>query len=254
MIEQKQRLDTYVQQSFSLSRSQAKEAILAGFVRVNGYVQKPAYLVVEEDDVALDLEQVSAMNKATNVPVKKDSMSIVFLYEDDHVLVVNKPVGMVVHEGDHAGEDTMIDCLQQRSVRLFDSGQANRPGVVHRLDRMTEGVMVFAKSEQAYMALTDQFRERRIEKQYWAILEGNLDNDELVVDGSGMPGTPGIPAAPGGNAGMNGSGVTSSETNMMVHIHPGNLGDDDLEAGMSDLDNTVHRWLNPVAMLTVTVK
>ena len=182
MIEQKQRLDTYVQQSFSLSRSQAKEAILAGFVRVNGYVQKPAYLVVEEDDVALDLEQVSAMNKATNVPVKKESMSIVFLYEDDHVLVVNKPVGMVVHEGDHAGEDTMIDCLQQRSVRLFDSGQANRPGVVHRLDRMTEGVMVFAKSEQAYMALTDQFRERRIEKQYWAILEGNLDNDELVVD------------------------------------------------------------------------
>ncbi|MEM6508219.1 MAG: spondin domain-containing protein [Pseudomonadota bacterium] len=83
---------------------------------------------------------------------------------------------------------------------------------------------------------------------------GTEANNELVVDGSGMPGTPGIPAAPGGNAGMNGSSVTSSETNMMVHIHPGNLGDDDLEAGMSDLDNTVHRWLNPVAMLTVTVK
>ena len=83
---------------------------------------------------------------------------------------------------------------------------------------------------------------------------GTEANDELVVEGSGMPGTPGIPAAPGGNAGMNGSGVTSSETNMMVHIHPGNLGDDDLEAGMSDLDNTVHRWLNPVALLTVTVK
>ena len=83
---------------------------------------------------------------------------------------------------------------------------------------------------------------------------GTEANDELVVEGSGMPGTPGIPAAPGGNAGMNSSGVTSSETNMMVHIHPGNLGDDDLEAGMSDLDNTVHRWLNPVAKLTVTVK
>ena len=83
---------------------------------------------------------------------------------------------------------------------------------------------------------------------------GTEANDELVVEGSGMPGTPGIPAAPGGNAGMNSSGVTSSETNMMVHIHPGNLGDDDLEAGISDLDNTVHRWLNPVAMLTVTVK
>ncbi len=83
---------------------------------------------------------------------------------------------------------------------------------------------------------------------------GTEANDERVVDGSGALGTPGIPAAPGGNAGMNGSGVTSSEVNTMVHIHPGNIGDDDLDAGISDLNNTVHRWLNPVAMLTVTVK
>ena len=83
---------------------------------------------------------------------------------------------------------------------------------------------------------------------------GTEANDERVVEGSGALGVPGIPAAPGGNAGTGGSGVTSSESNTMVHIHPGNLGDDDLEAGISDLDNTVHRWLNPVAKLTVTVK
>ena len=83
---------------------------------------------------------------------------------------------------------------------------------------------------------------------------GTEANDERVVDGSGAIGMPGIPAAPGGNDGMNASGVTSSESNMMVHIHPGNLGDDDPEGGMSDLNNTVHRWLNPVAMLTITVK
>ncbi|MCJ8320534.1 MAG: spondin domain-containing protein [Colwellia sp.] len=83
---------------------------------------------------------------------------------------------------------------------------------------------------------------------------GTEANNELIIDGGGAPGTAGIPAAPGGDAGTNGSGVTNSETNMMVHIHRGTLGDDDLAAGKSDLDNRVHRWLNPVAKLTIVVK
>ncbi|ALQ06678.1 MULTISPECIES: spondin domain-containing protein [Pseudoalteromonas] len=83
---------------------------------------------------------------------------------------------------------------------------------------------------------------------------GTEQNNELVVEGSGAPGTPGIPAAPGGNAGTGGAGLTSTDSNINIHIHPGNLGDDDLTAGNSDLSNTVHRWLNPVAKLTVTVK
>lgn len=82
---------------------------------------------------------------------------------------------------------------------------------------------------------------------------GTEANNELVVDGSGAPGIAGIPAAPGGNAGASGSGVTDNEENMMIHIHRGNLGDDDLSGGKSDLDNRVHRWLNPVAKLTVIV-
>ncbi len=83
---------------------------------------------------------------------------------------------------------------------------------------------------------------------------GTEQNNELVVEGSGAPGTPGIPAAPGGDAGTGGTGILSGDTNTSIHIHPGSLGDDDLEAGNSDLSNTVHRWLNPVAQLTVTVK
>jgi hypothetical protein len=83
---------------------------------------------------------------------------------------------------------------------------------------------------------------------------GTEANNELIVDGSGAPGVAGIPAAPGGNAGTGGMGVTNTEENMMIHIHRGNLGDDDLTAGKSDLDNRVHRWLNPVAKLTVVVQ
>jgi len=82
---------------------------------------------------------------------------------------------------------------------------------------------------------------------------GTEANDEMIT-GGGAPGVAGIPAAPGMNAGTGGAGVTMTEDNAYVHIHRGSLGDDDLAGGKSDLDNTVHRWLNPVARITVTVK
>jgi hypothetical protein len=81
---------------------------------------------------------------------------------------------------------------------------------------------------------------------------GTEANDEIIT-GGGAPGVAGIPAAPGMNAGTGGTGVTMTEDNAYVHIHRGSLGDDDLAGGKSDLDNTVHRWLNPVARIIVTV-
>lgn len=81
---------------------------------------------------------------------------------------------------------------------------------------------------------------------------GTEANDE-IVNGAGAPGEPGIPAAPGMDAGIGGTGVTSTEDNILIHVHRGNLGDDDLSGGKSDLDNTVHRWLNPVARVTIIV-
>jgi hypothetical protein len=82
---------------------------------------------------------------------------------------------------------------------------------------------------------------------------GTEANDELV-NGGGAPGVPGIPAAPGGDAGTGGTGVTDTESNTLVHIHRGSIGDDDVSGGKSDLNNSIHRWLNPVAKLTVTIQ
>lgn len=82
---------------------------------------------------------------------------------------------------------------------------------------------------------------------------GTEANNE-VVNGGGAPGVLGIPAAPGGDSGTNGIGVTETESNTMVHIHRGNLGDDSVDGGKSDLNNNIHRWLNPVAKLTITVQ
>ncbi len=83
---------------------------------------------------------------------------------------------------------------------------------------------------------------------------GTEANNELVVAGSGAPGVLGIPAAPDGMAGTGGTGVTTEESNTMVHIHRGNLGDDNATGGASDINNKVHRWLNPVAKVTIVVK
>ncbi|WOH37812.1 spondin domain-containing protein [Thalassotalea fonticola] len=82
---------------------------------------------------------------------------------------------------------------------------------------------------------------------------GTEANDE-IVNGGGAPGVPGIPAAPGMDAGSGASGVSASQANTYVHIHPGNLGDMDVMGGSSDLNPTIHRWLNPVAKVTVVVK
>lgn len=82
---------------------------------------------------------------------------------------------------------------------------------------------------------------------------GTEANNE-VVNGGGAPGVLGIPAAPGGAGGTGGTGVTDTESNTMIHIHRGTLGDDDSTMGKSDLSNTVHRWLNPVAKLTITIQ
>ncbi len=82
---------------------------------------------------------------------------------------------------------------------------------------------------------------------------GTEANDE-IINGGGMPGTPGIPFAPAGDGGTGGTGVTMDEANPYVHIHRGNLGDNDIAGGHSDLNNTIHRWLNPVAKITVVVK
>ncbi|WP_188151402.1 spondin domain-containing protein [Teredinibacter waterburyi] len=83
---------------------------------------------------------------------------------------------------------------------------------------------------------------------------GTEANNELILDGSGAPGMLGIPANPGADSGSNGTGVTTSEANDRVHIHRGTLGDSDLNGGVSDLTSNIHRWLNPVAKLLVTVE
>ena len=100
------------------------------------------------------------------------------MYEDDVLIVVNKPRGLLVHPTDQSSELTLVHGLLAHCGSLADGESDNRPGIVHRLDRFTEGVLVVAKTNDAFNHLKEQFKERQVEKRYYAMLKGALAEDE----------------------------------------------------------------------------
>ena len=171
------RLDQCLQQELGISRTVIKKYIRAGYITVNTKKVKPSTQVLEGDCIEIDIVEEPEF-------VKKPSsfVNIEFLYEDEDILVLNKPVGVLVHSGDSTCEVSLVEHLSSQGMELSSLGMPERPGVVHRLDRMTEGVMVLAKSDDAFESLKAQFQERRITKRYYANIKGNLQSDFLVID------------------------------------------------------------------------
>lgn len=112
------------------------------------------------------------------------------LYEDDHILMVNKPAGLVVHSDGKTDEETLVDWVLTQYPEMRHVGEPmqrdgiliERPGVVHRLDRETSGVMVLAKDQETFLFLKNQFQNREISKTYQAVLWGNIKNDTGTID------------------------------------------------------------------------
>lgn len=166
------RLDAYVAQYWpEFSRSQWQKYIDAGYVRVNGEVETSAKRTLGEDD------EVS-----THVPALPDfsAKQLPVIYEDDNVLVVNKPVGVLTHaKGVVSDEFTVADFARRHMTEPEDS---NRPGIVHRLDRGTSGVLITAKNADAKRHLQKQFQDRKAKKEYIAIVSGHPKHPEARID------------------------------------------------------------------------
>ena len=173
------RLDSYLQTYYQISRVEAKQWIVHKKILVNGSHKKPSYLVRIGDELICDLTVSIAVQKGA---VLQNTFSLDYIYEDQDLIVINKPNDLVVHRSDSYTDMTLVDRLMQNNVNLFHYGDDYRQGIVHRLDRFTEGLMVVVKSKLAYQSLTDQFREKQVKKYYYAMLKGNLLNDELDVD------------------------------------------------------------------------
>jgi 23S rRNA pseudouridine1911/1915/1917 synthase len=108
-------------------------------------------------------------------------MNLHLLYEDRSILVLNKPAGLVVHPGAGHSNGTLVDLLKEYAP-LAPGSSPERPGLVHRLDKDTEGIMVVAKTDEAYHDLVTQFKERRVQKYYYAMVRGDMVNPERVLD------------------------------------------------------------------------
>jgi 23S rRNA pseudouridine1911/1915/1917 synthase len=158
------------------TRSQAKQLIAAGRVRVDGVVRKSAHLV----KAGMQIEEL--MPRPTPARVEPEALPLTVLYEDEHVVAIDKPPGMVVHPAPGARRGTLVNALVHRLGVLAGVGDPDRPGIVHRLDRDTSGVLLVARTVGALEALARQFRERTVEKRYIAIVRGTLSADSGTID------------------------------------------------------------------------
>jgi 23S rRNA pseudouridine1911/1915/1917 synthase len=174
-----ERLDRVVAMGTGLTRAAVADLVAAGAVRVDGRtVTKPARKVAEGEVVEADVADVT-----TAVACEPDpSVEVPVVHLDDDVIVVDKPAGLVVHPGAGRQHGTVVQGLLARHPELAGVGDPARPGVVHRLDRGTSGLLVVARSPRAYTSLVTQLAERRASRKYAALVWGHLEAAAGVID------------------------------------------------------------------------
>lgn len=166
------RLDVFVSEKEGVSRSLAKKLVEDSFVKVNGEAARTAYRVREGDEVEITLP---AGGSEELVP---QDIAVDILFSDRDLAVVDKPPGLVVYPGAGHPSGTLMNALRFRLGELSSVGAPLRPGVVHRLDKDTSGVMVVALSDRAYYSLVEQFKQRTVSRTYLALVHGSLKSDE----------------------------------------------------------------------------
>lgn len=175
--EEGKRLDIFLAEQFpELSRVKLRRTISAGHAAIDGEIVKPAFRLEPGQRLSLAIPPNLFDDDQKGEPMELD-----ILWEDEHLIAINKPAGMVVHPAKGHWRGTLTSGLIHRFQQLSSLGGATRPGIVHRLDRETSGVILVAKTDQAHMGLVDQFQNRTVVKEYWAIVSPapNFDQDRI---------------------------------------------------------------------------
>ena len=172
-----QRIDLFLTSACDgFSRTQIREAVQNDGASVDGRVVRPSFRLKAGQKIRFRLpEPVSDDTVPENIPLD-------VLFEDDGLVVVNKPAGMVVHPARGNWSGTLTSALAFRFQSLSDVGGPTRPGIVHRLDRDTSGVIVVAKTNAVHMHLAAQWHDRTVTKEYFAIASGRIDKDRDIID------------------------------------------------------------------------
>ncbi|ADL68761.1 RluA family pseudouridine synthase [Thermoanaerobacterium thermosaccharolyticum] len=170
------RIDSFLASELDYTRSYLKKLILDGLVKVNGLLIKPNYKLKEGDSVDVNIPE------AEEIDLSPENIPLDIIYEDDDIIVINKPQGMVVHPAPGNYSGTLVNALLYHCKNLSGINGELRPGIVHRLDKDTSGVMVVAKNDKAHLDLSNQIKERTILKKYIAIVEGVIKDDEGSIE------------------------------------------------------------------------
>jgi 23S rRNA pseudouridine1911/1915/1917 synthase len=171
------RVDVFLARQFpEFSRAQLRRAIDAGGITLNDRPAKAGHRLKGGERLQMLLPELPRAG-----PIPED-IPLEILFEDEHLAAINKPPGMVVHPAKGHWSGTLTAALAFHFQQLSSAGGPTRPGVVHRLDRDTSGVLVVAKTDAAHYALAEQFASRTVEKEYFAITVGSMDRDRDIID------------------------------------------------------------------------
>ena len=176
--EQGKRLDSYISsQNEKITRTTAQRLIEQGNILVNGKKQKVAYKIAENDVITVEQEEPKQIElKAQKIPIE-------IIYEDEDIIVVNKPKGMVVHPANGNPDGTLVNAIMNICKdSLSGIGGEIRPGIVHRLDKDTSGLLIVAKNDMAHVKMSEQIKNHEVKKTYIALVRGVIKENEATID------------------------------------------------------------------------
>ena len=170
------RIDKYLSEEINYSRELITKMLKDGYILVNGSVVKPSYKTKVNDHVFIDEEHTYEQD------INPVEMPLNIVYEDNDIMVIDKPSGLVVHPGAGNFNNTLVNGLKYYTDNLSDIGGYERVGIVHRLDKDTSGLMLVAKTNEAHQILADDFKHKRVYREYYALIKGVFPSDTAHID------------------------------------------------------------------------
>lgn len=172
------RIDAYISKKMQdISRAMVQKLLEEKQIQVNGITPKPSYKVQAGDTISIQIKPPKETNlQAQEIPIE-------IMYEDEDILVVNKPKGLVVHPGNGNPDGTLVNAIMAKCKDgLSGIGGEIRPGIVHRLDKDTSGLLIVAKNDKAHITMSEQIKNRQVKKTYIALVKGIITEREATIN------------------------------------------------------------------------